>query len=88
MPGAASEAPKSGLIDRVACDDRTRARRTGPKDEDLGKHGGVGVGDFCVRGAVRDEGIGRPGGGRVGKGKGKGKGWFWGRAAGTVYVLY
>ena len=44
MPGAASEAPKFGLLHRQACDDRSRTGRTGPKREDFGEHGGGGGG--------------------------------------------
>ena len=44
MPGAASEAPKSGLVHGEACDDRARAGRTGPKGEDFGEHGGSRIG--------------------------------------------
>ena len=79
MPGAAFEAPKFGLVDRVACDDRARARRTGQKGADFGEHGGGVVVDFCGRGAVRDEEIGRRGSGRGGKGRGRERQGFWGR---------
>ena len=47
--------------------------------------GVVEVVDFCGRGAVRDEGIGRPGGGQAGKGRGEGKGGFWG--TGVVFII-
>ena len=81
-PRAASEAVKSGLVDRVACDDRARARRTGQKGADFGEHGGGVVVDFCGRGAVRDEGIGRRGSGQGGKGRGREREGFWGRGVG------
>ena len=45
----------------------------------LGTMGVVGVVDFCGRGAVRDEEIGRRGSGRGGKGRGRERQGFWGR---------
>ena len=41
--------------------------------------GGVGVVDFCGRGAVRDEGIGRRGSGQGGKERGRERAGFRGR---------
>ena len=41
-PGAASEAPKSGLVDGEACDEWARPRCRGPGGEDFGEHGGGG----------------------------------------------
>ena len=84
VPSAASDARKSGFAHGRACGDRARAGRTGPRGEDFGGHGGVV--DFCVRGAVRDEGIGTSGGGRGGKGRGTGNGGFGG--GGGPWVFY
>ena len=83
-PGAASEAPKSGLVDREACDECARPRCRGPGGEDFGEHG-VGVVDFRGRGAGRTAGIGTPGSGRGGKGRGEGKGFSVGGGGGWVY---
>ena len=59
--------------------------RSGPKGEDFGEHGGgMGVVDFCGRGAVRDEGIGRRGSGLGGKGRGREREGFWGRGVGFI----
>ena len=78
MPGAASEAPKSGLVHREACDDRARAGRTGPKGEDFGEHGGGGGGWWIFAGAERcgARGLahGEAGGEEEG-GEGKGRGF-------------
>ena len=52
VPGAASEAPKSGLADGEACDEWARPRCRGPGGEDFGEHRG-GVGWWIFAGAER-----------------------------------
>ncbi len=81
-PGAASEAPKSGLVDREACNECARPRCRGPGGEDFGEHGGWWIFAGAERGGPR--GLADRGAGGEEKGGARERGGFGGGGLGLL----